>query len=392
MAQQHLVEFHCPCEHLVMLCALLELVPLAQAPDQPLRLDLAAESARQVIVDRDPDVYLGHVSTVLLADGRTILCAYPEGHGKGPIVLKRSTDGGRTWSERLPTPASFATSRETPTLFRVHDREGQPALLLWSGLYPARLARSEDEGATWSELTPAGTFGGIVVMGDLVPATPSTYIAWFHDDGRFLHADGKSTGSFTLLQTESADGGRTWSPPRALWSGRDLHLCEPGAVRSPDGTEWTLLLRENARKHVSHRMTSRDGCATWSEPDPLHPSLTGDRHVARYAPDGRLVVVFRDMNLAPGNPTKGDFVAWVGGYSDLAARAAGQYLVRLLDNQHDWDCGYAGLEVLRDGTFVATTYGHWQAGAKPYIVSVRFTLAELDARAAAAGTSSDGVR
>jgi hypothetical protein len=376
-----------------MFCALLGVASLAQTPNEPVRLDFAAETARQVVVDHIPDRYLGHVSTVLLEDGRTILCAYPEGHGKGPIVLRRSSDGGRSWSARLPTPASFATSLETPTLFRVRDGDGKAALLLWSGLHPARLSRSDDDGATWSELTPAGTFGGIVVMGDLVPTTrPSAYVAWFHDDGRFRRGGGESTGTFTLLQTESADGGRTWSEPRTLWSGSDLHLCEPGAVRSPDGKELTLLLRENARKQASHRMTSRDECATWSEPQPLHPALTGDRHTARYASDGRLVVVFRDMNLAPGHPTKGDFVAWVGTYADLAARAPGQYVVRLLDNHHAWDCGYAGLEVLPDGAFVATTYGHWQANAKPYIVSLRFTLTELDARAAAAPAQSDGKR
>ena len=44
-----------------------------------------------------------------------------------------------------------------------------------------------------------------------------------------------------------------------------------------------------------------------------------------------------------------------------------------------------GLELLPDGTFVTTTYGHWEAGAEPYIVSVRVTMAELDRRAAKAG-------
>jgi hypothetical protein len=36
--------------------------------------------------------------------------------------------------------------------------------------------------------------------------------------------------------------------------------------------------------------------------------------------------------------------------------------------------------LLPDGTFVATTDGHWTAGEPPYIVRVRFTLGELDAR------------
>ncbi|MGE3175339.1 MAG: M60 family metallopeptidase [Planctomycetota bacterium] len=350
-------------------------------PQQP--LDLAADTGRQVVVDREPGQYLGHVSTVLLRDGRTILAAYPEGHGKGAIVLKRSADGGRSWSERLPVPTSWATSQEVPTLWRTTDANGRERLLLWSGLHPARLAHSDDDGATWSELEPAGDWGGIVVMGDVAATgTPGRWIAFFHDDGRFLRAGGAATGTFTLLQTESQDGGLSWSAPRELWSGGELHLCEPGAVRSPDGAELTLLLRENARRAPSHRMASRDDGATWSAPAPLHPALTGDRHTLRYAPDGRLVAVFRDTMLGE-HATKGDFVAWVGRYDDLAAGRPGQYRVRLLDNQDAWDCGYPGLEVLADGTFVATTYGHWDRGESPYIRSVRFTLDELDRLAGA---------
>ena len=41
----------------------------------------------------------------------------------------------------------------------------------------------------------------------------------------------------------------------------------------------------------------------------------------------------------------------------------------------------AGLELLPDSTFITTTYGHWEPAAPPYIMSVRFTMAELDALA-----------
>src|SRR5262245_47307541 len=71
-------------------------------------IDLAAETNRQVIVDREPGQYLGHPSTVLLEDDRTILCVYPKGHGKGALVLKRSVDGGLTWSERIPVPENWS--------------------------------------------------------------------------------------------------------------------------------------------------------------------------------------------------------------------------------------------------------------------------------------------
>jgi hypothetical protein len=36
---------------------------------------------------------------------------------------------------------------------------------------------------------------------------------------------------------------------------------------------------------------------------------------------------------------------------------------------------------LSDGTFVTTTYGHWEKGEEPYILSVRFRLEEMDKRA-----------
>ncbi|MCK7460874.1 MAG: hypothetical protein MZU84_01765 [Sphingobacterium sp.] len=78
-------------------------------------IDLAADASRQTVVDREPGQYLGHPTTVLLEDGRTMIAVYPKGHGRGPIVMKRSADGGLTWSERLPVPENWATSLETPT-------------------------------------------------------------------------------------------------------------------------------------------------------------------------------------------------------------------------------------------------------------------------------------
>jgi hypothetical protein len=345
-------------------------------------VDISADTNRQVIVDRESGQYLGHPTTVLLEDGKTILIVYPKGHGSGAIVLKRSTDGGLSWSERLPVPENWSTSLETPTMHRVVDAKGKKRLIVWSGLYPARLSVSEDDGQRWTPLTPAGDWGGIVVMGivEQLRDQPGHYLALFHDDGRFFTKDPNIANPpvMTLYQTESHDGGLTWDRPHALFTSGEIHLCEPGLIRSPDGKQLAVLLRENLRRRNSHVIFSSDEARTWTAPRELPASLTGDRHVGKYAPDGRLFISFRDTTRV--SVTKGDWVSWVGRYEDIVAGHEGQYRVRIMHNTKAADCAYPGVEVLPDGTFVTTTYGHWTKGEPPYIVSVRFTLADLDAK------------
>ena len=373
---------------------------LAAAP-QITFLNLADDRDRQVVVDREKGQYLGHVSTCLLDDGKTILAVYPKGHGKGAIVYKRSSDGGKTWSERLPTPESWAASKEVPTLHRMTGPDGKTRIIMWSGLYPARLAVTEDDGANWSELKKAGDWGGIVVMGchAELKTGEGHYLCLVHDDGRFFTEKGekRSPRSFRLYQTNTTDGGLTWSFPRVLQEASDVHLCEPGIIRSPDGKELAMPLRENKRARNSHLMVSKDEGKTWSEPRELPVTLTGDRHTLKYGPDGRLLIVFRGR-YANGNvipQTDGDCVAWVGTYEDLVEGKPGQYLIRLLDNKKGHDTTYPGVELLPDGTFVVTTYGHWEKGEAPYIMSTRFTLAELDTMAKEGETiplSEDGMK
>lgn len=367
--------------------ALLAAVLLASAPatQTPIRwLDLESDQAKalgvqQVTVRQVARRYLGHPTTLLLPDGKTMLCVHPQGHGRGPITLQRSEDAGLTWSEPLPVPESWATSKETPTIHRLIDpKDGSARLVLFSGLFPIRSSISLDEGATWSELAPIGDFGGIVAMSSVVRLANGDYAAYFHDDGRFFD-NAKRRSQFTVYQTLSSDGGRTWRHPRVVWMGRRVHLCEPGVIRSPDGSRLAMLLRENSRTKNSHVMFSDNESKTWSKAVELPRSLTGDRHTGAYGPDGRLFISFRDM--AKGSPTRGDWVAWVGTFDDIVNGRDGQYRVRLSRNWKGTDCAYPGVETLADGTFVATTYGHWQPGGAPFIRSVRLQLQQLDALA-----------
>jgi hypothetical protein len=344
-------------------------------------IDISADTSRQVIIDREAGQYLGHPTTVLLEDSKTMLTVYPKGHGKGGIVYKRSADAGKTWSDRLPVPENWTTSKEVPTLHRVIDAAGKKRLIMWSGLYPARLAVSEDDGKNWSPLKQVGDWGGIVVMGfvEQLKSGAGHYLAMFHDDGRYISKTPTQIKpvTFRLYKTFSKDGGLTWSNPEEVFKSDEVNLCEPGCIRSPDGKQLAVLLRENARKRNSHVIFSNDEGKTWTAPKELPAALTGDRHTGKYAPDGRLFISFRDTTLE--SKTKGDWVGWVGRYEDIVNGREGEYRVRLMDNTKGADCAYPGVEILPDGTFVTTTYGHWTQGEMPYVVSVRFKLSELDA-------------
>jgi len=354
-------------------------------------IDLADETHRQVVVDREAGQYLGHPTTVLLEDDRTMIVVYPKGHGKGAVVMKRSSDAGLTWSERLPVPDNWATSLEVPTIHRVIDPRGVKRLIMFSGLYPIRMAVSEDDGATWTPLAPIGDFGGVVAMASVGRLKGGDYMALFHDDGRFLHGGpndvkGSPAGTSTtyrVYKTVSKDGGLTWGRPVVIAERPPAHICEPGLVRSPDGARIAVLLRENSRQFNSFVIFSDDEGETWSQPVELPGALTGDRHTGKYAPDGRLFVTFRDTTHE--SPTPGDWVAWVGTFDDIVHRREGQYRIRLMRNHPpgSLDCAYPGLEVLADGTIVTTTYGKWIEDEEHFVVSVRLKLDEIDARAAA---------
>lgn len=210
-----------------------------------------------------------------------------------------------------------------------------------------------------------------------------------------LMADGKTMFAAWCLNhaghlgplARSDDGGLAWSKERVIlvvpgqWA-------QPSVIRSADQQRLVMLMRENTRKDNSLYSVSTDDARNWSEPKELPAALTGDRHVIKRAPDGRLVVAFRDM--AKTSNTYGHYVAWVGTFEDIENGREGQYRIKLLHNANrtasdspgagNTDCGYSDLELLDDGTITATTYIKYAAGPeKSSVVSTRFKLSETDA-------------
>lgn len=401
-------------------------------------IDLSKETHRQIVVDREEGRYLGHVSTVLLSDKTTIYAVYVLGHGRGQAVMKKSLDRGQSWSERLEIPESWSTLLQVPVIYKVSDTTGKERLLLFTGHYPIRMSISEDNGESWSEFSPIGDFGGNVSMSDMIKLNDGRYMAFFHDDGRFIdnnkkdikfqlyksvcdeyskvelynsfkinaqewskpevdertrlddnlswskpnliyesYSGKKEKGDTSIIyKTISNDGGKIWSKPVPIVSHKDAYLAEAGVLYSPDRKQLALIMRENTRKYNSFVSYSNDEGRTWSEPIEVSKELTGDRHNICYSHDGRVVITFRDTSK--NSPTHGDWVVWVGKYDDIINGRNGEYRIRLMKNYYKDDCGYSGLELLEDGTFVATSYGHWVDNEKPYIVSISFSLDNLE--------------
>lgn len=323
-------------------------------------IDLSLESDLQYTVDKEPNVYLGHPTTTINNLGE-LLCVYPKGHGRGEIVYKKSFDYGITWSDRLETPESWRTSQETPIIYNLGDK-----IILLSGRYPSQLSYSLDNGINW---TPFKKFnwGGLVVFSSLIEIN-NKYIAFFHDNGKFFQGTG-IRGDFTLYQVTSSDG-INWTYPHKIYvSKKGEKFCEPFAVFSTDKKEVTLLLRNNFKEY-SYAMTSRDNCKSWGNPFKLNIHLSGDRHVSKYLPDGRLFISFRGKCKQFYH----DWCAWVGTYEDIKQCRDGQYLIRIMKNMKSGgDCAYPGVELV-DNTIITTTYGNWDESDLPFIKCVRLPV------------------
>ncbi len=335
-------------------------------------IDVSKETKRQVVVAPGTKTeYRGQVNTLLMKDGRTMFAVWSIGHGGMCGPMKKSVDGGLTWSDMLPTPPNWRTVGSCPCIFRLTDSNAVERLFVFAGRPKLYQAMSLDGGKTWTPMKWTGMYkpGGNTTI---VPI-----------EGGRKHLIQVQRGSpLTIWQAVSSDGGLTWEDYRKVCEVPGAHPCEPCLIRSPDGRQLLCLMRENRRRLNSLMMTSDDEGKTWSKAKELTGSLTGDRHMAAYAPDGRLVVAFRDM--AKVSPTKGSYVAWIGTYDDIIQGREGQYRVKLLHQygKSRWDCGYSGLERLPDGTMVATTYVKYRPGPeKNSIVSVRFKLEEIDAKA-----------
>lgn len=368
-------------------------------------LDLAKDDSLFTTVERRKG-YLGHPSTVLMRDGKTLLVAYPDGHGRGNLILRRSSDAGSNWKPVEITPQRV---EETPVLYRLDLPNKRERVLLVTCQPRKNILEwmwSDDAGDTWSERRSwklEGPKGIIVALASLwqVPGAKPAWRGVFHDF---------SFDNYTVdLQLDTTAEGAPalrfdhlrridYASPDGLAAARRAGLCEAGLVTRGDGKRMALLFRPEKRLTNSMVAFSDDNGLTWTDPRELPGSLTGHRHESVNLPDGRTMVFMRDYSpLHTGNPSHGDWVAWLGTFDDLEKGKEGQYRIRLRrnygnsTNNNIGDCGYSGVELLPGGKVLALTYGHWDLapgskhpnhpdgrGLSPYILQVKLDPRETD--------------
>lgn len=166
--------------------------------------------------------------------------------------MVRSTDGGVTWSARYP---SIVNSPHGPVQL-ADGRLLYAGKELWTGQKRVGVCESTDDGQTWRWLAD-------------IPPRPGDTIENYHE----LHAVDTGPGRIVVqirnhnpahagetLQTESSDGGKTWSVPHSIgvW-GLPSHL-----LRLRDGR---LLMTYGHRRPPfgNQARVSNDGGKTWSE-------------------------------------------------------------------------------------------------------------------------------
>ena len=263
---------------------------------------LSGDPARHVAIDRREGHYLAFPD-VIRAAGDRLVVAYNEMDRhvrpkRRVLVIRTSDDHGRTWS---PPIYPDSPKSHSPRLLRLAD--GTLLISDSSRIFHT----SRDNGDTW---TPMPVDGLTHDMHDRVLILP---------DGGWLTAGHRHVGSeehpaIRQPPTEqvvfrSTDRGMTWERISVLAAHRNLVLCEASMARLPDGRILALMRENSFVFEPMYACLSDDGGASWS--GPVSTPLIGHRPTMGFAPDGRLLVTYR--NTGPDWGT----CAWTGGVDEL---------------------------------------------------------------------------
>lgn len=327
---------------------------------------------------QEPEKHFAFPGVALLPGGDLVV-VYREGtvHGAEPtgkVSLSRSTDGGRTWLPRVTALDRPGVDDRDPSIFQMRDG----TLLLFSA---DCLCTSRDGGRTWTDPLPTPVFGpkggvededGYIVYGGLQRAVQRDFT--------------RIAGASAILQANAAhrsrDWGRTWEPAgiatyTLYLEGRSDYVWydEPSLcvlpnqfwifaarvdldgfariIRSPDrGQTWQPVLKTPVWGYPQHLLPLQDGRLLMTygyrrPPFGVRACLSSDQGQTWDVAEE--IVLRMDGGTPPGEPRT---VA-------------------------DGDLGYPTSVQLADGS-ILTVYYHNTAGSNCFIAATRWMLPAPD--------------
>ena len=337
-----------------------------------------AETAptKQIVYKSGNDGYHTYRIPGLVVTTRGTLLAFCEGrktgrsdHGDLDLMLKRSEDGGKTWSDQQVVYEEGGTANVTiGNPCPVVDRStGTIWLPFCRNNDRVFLTRSVDEGKTWA--TPAEITGNVKDPAWGWYATGPGHgiqLEVGENRGRLVVpcdcGDSKGWGGWDQkgrsLMVYSDDNGKTWQ--RGEITGKGMNECE--VVELADGS----LLASMRNYHGKNRRAfanSKDGGQSWSEPEHHNQVYcpTCQSSIQRYSLEPKNIVLYS----GPG----GD------GRNNMTVRAS-------YDEGKTWPVAkvlqggpsaYSDLAVLPDG-IIACLYETGKNGAYETITFARFSL------------------
>jgi photosystem II stability/assembly factor-like uncharacterized protein len=304
----------------------------------------------------------GELITVFSGDRNGHVCPY------GKVQLVRSSDNGKTWSEpetvissdvvdcrdaglqelkdgtlliNFFTSKAYANtgSKKYAQLFKSHDKQKvADELGYWS-------MRSTDGGKTWTDKVrmPASLPHNVIEL----------------NDGRVAALGCSKKG--IVFQT-SRDGGKSWTED-ALVNEPTPGMCEPHLIELKDGTLLGLVRYsiDSAVARVSLQTESFDGGKTWTK---LHSNgpVGCPAHMI-HLKDGRILSTYAKRDSKFG----GVYAAFSsdGGKTPWKDET-------LLYSWFSWDFGYPSSVELDDGSILTVFYAPRKHGDTCIIKSVRW--------------------
>ena len=312
-------------------------------------------SIQKFIVSRDDSIYEAWPDVVKTDSGK-LICVFSEcehhlNRENARIVIRESSDRGRTWSEK-----KFLTEKGKKDNFFICARisklnDGTLAIIcdrvlggendnaeiyVWFG---------DKEGNSWSEPIRY-PFCGIV---------PDKLLQL--KNGRLIiaaHFKNKSSDKLEQYLWYSDDNGKSWSDRVTVAAHPDYNLCEVSILECENNTLVAFLRENSGLGHDAMKVISYDNGNTWG--DIINTSIDGGhRPVAGFLNDGNVMVTYRFIPCG----TQNVFAAFFS-IETLTETQRHNQRVRIKPLDYDRnpapDLGYTGWTQFSDGEIYVVNY------------------------------------